>query len=774
MFDITARIVVVDRQDVNGDWDGMTKIPQPFGHIAYPMPLDLLFEAKLQPPPRRETWIPRPRLVAAMQRAERQTVTLLAAPAGYGKTTLAAQWLHANDRGAIAWVSLDVGDNDPGRLWTHVATALERAGCPLQVKEPAQWLDGGLSVAPLTLLPGIIQALAVMPDEVTLVLDDFHLIQAAGRHQEVELLLSTLPAHAHLVILSRSDPGLKLGRLRVSNELAELRAEHLAFTPDEAREMLVNEGVALSANTLALLLERAEGWPAALYLAALSLRGRPDPDTFVERFSGGNRFIGDYLTEEVINRNSERLREFLLGASVLDRFSAQLCNYVLERTDSAAVLQELERDNLFVVPLDEERCWFRFHNLFAAVARSELELTQPDHVSSLHARAAEWFAHEGHVSEAIGHWIAAGRHDEAAHVVQANWLQFCDGGRSDTVRGWLATLQTADAGPAAHLTAAWVAATVGDESALAECLARLDVLDQRVRLPDGSHSVESAVAQIRGLFGYGGPVEMLAGAQRAVELETDSYSPHFVIALLALGQALYIKGDLEEAIHPIRTASRSHAVPGLVRIVCLSMLSLIEHERGNMTPARVAAEQAVDVLEGRGLRASPQGSLALAALAQALAAADKADDAMDRLELGLAERFRSNAQAVWGPIFQLLISARVAAQLGHPELARDLLAQLSQRTSRFSDGMGSIHARVEAVERILVERASAEMIGDPLTKRELAIIRLLQGSLSLAEISSELYLSANTVKTHARNAYRKLGAHSRSEAVLIARQRSLI
>ena len=196
-----------------------------------------------------------------------------------------------------------------------------------------------------------------------LVLDDFHFVQSAERHDEVELFVRSLPSQAHLVIISRADPGLRLRRLRVSHDLAELRADDLAFTVDEAREMLSRQGVTLSDDALVQLVDRAEGWPAALYLA-LSLTGRSDPDAFVRRFSGGNRFIGDYLLEEVLSRHPERLRDFILDVSVLDRFCAPLCDHVLERTDSASILHDLERANLFLLPLDAERRWFRFHHLF--------------------------------------------------------------------------------------------------------------------------------------------------------------------------------------------------------------------------------------------------------------------------------------------------------------------------------------------------------------------------------------------------------------------------
>jgi LuxR family maltose regulon positive regulatory protein len=750
---------------------------EPLRHLVVPPPsVDSFLEAKLNPPPTRDNWVKRDRLVEAMDRATPHPVTLVAAPAGYGKTTMVTQWLSGQDRPPTAWVSLDAGDNDPDRLWTHVAAALERAGCSLPTTESGRVLGADQSEAPRSVLSAIVSALAAMPDDIVLVLDDFHFIQQPACHEQVEFLIARLPTQAHLVIVTRSDPGLRLGRLRASSDLAELRAADLSFTAGEATELLARSDVQLSTKTLTQLMERTEGWPAGLYLAALSLVGRADPDDFVQAFSGGNRFIGDYLTEEVLNRHTVRVRDFITSVSILDRFSAALCDHVVGITNSATILRDLERFNLFVVPLDDERQWFRFHHLFAAVALSELEITRPDQVRSLHARAADWFRSQGHIDEAVQHSLAAGNTEDAAQLVQASWLQYVDAGRAATVLGWLESLgpPTTKTGPAAHVTAAWMAALVGDETALAGHLAALHEFRAYGPLSDGAHSVESAVAMIQGLFGYGGPLEMMAAAQRAVELETNTHSPYHAIAHAILGHVSYILGDLDRAITPLREASRSDASPGIIRVLSLSIESLVEAERGDLARSRECAELAMAIVDARGLRASAQASLAFAALGQSQAAAGKVDDALETLGLGLALRNASSAQGVWGGIHHLLVTARVAAHAGRFSMARELLAELSTRTNRFSAGMAAMEARVEAVRDLVRDEIATEMLNEPLTGRELDVLRLLQSSLSLHEIAVELYLSFNTVKTHARSVYRKLGAHSRDEAVRIARRQSLI
>ena len=686
----------------------------PVHHAAPTAAFGDMVESKLHRPPVRESWIDRTRLLQVMMRSVRHPVTLVCAPAGYGKTTLVAQWLQREDLPATAWVSLDSGDNDPDRLWSHVAGALERAGCVLPVADPVRVLDGTPSGQPRALLWAITTALAAAPEDLVLVLDDFHFVQSPERHTEVETLISSLPEHAHLVITSRADPGLRLGRLRVSHDLVELRAEHLGFTVVEAREMLAHQGVTLTDDSLVQLVERAEGWPAALYLAALSLAGRTDADDFVRRFSGGNRFIGDYLIEEVLSRQPERLRDFILGTSVLGQLTAELCDHVLERTDSATVLRNLERANLFLVPLDEQSRWFRFHNLFRAVALSELELTRPTDVDVLHARAGDWFSAHGDVSHAIEHWLSAGRTQEAATLVQANWFQLADAGRAGTVLSWLDDLGPPD-GPEALVTAAWMAAITGEESALARHLEALSELDDVGQLPDGSQSIESSIAQMRGLLGYGGPADMLAAARRAVELETNHRSPHHSIAQLALGHALYVHGDLDGAAVTLHAATHTRGTPGITGItgitgiMALSLLSFVEDERGNAVAAREYAEQAMDVLNRQTLRASPQASWAFVALAQAQAGAGKTDEALDTLELGLAARRTNNAQGVWGPIHHVLLSARLSAQLGHADRARELLAELTHRLNRFPDATPAMMARVNTVRRLIGDSATERL-----------------------------------------------------------------
>ena len=583
--------------------------------------VDSFLDAKLHRPAPRDDWVHRARLLETVAQVCDRPVTLIAAPAGYGKTTLVAQWLD-EARPRAAWLSLDSGDNDPNQLWSHIAAALGRAGCALpgrQRRRGVWW-----SRAPGSVLSTIIEALSAMTSDIILVLDDFHFIHDATCHDQVELLIEHLPAQAHLVVMTRADPGLRLGRLRAAGELLELRADDLSFTTAEAAALLASEGTELDEDSTELLVQRTEGWPAGLYLATLSMTGKPDPASFVRSFSGSNRFIGEYLTEEVLYRHPDDVREFITMISVLDRFSASLCDHVTETSGSAALLNHLEHTNLFLVPLDDDRRWYRFHHLFATVARSELEITRPERVDTLHARAATWFSEHAYVDEAIKHAIAADRADIAGAMVQGHWLRYVDAGRIATVLGWIESVGqlTHGAEPSVGVTAAWMAALTGDQAALTARMADLEPFWTVGPLPDGSRSVESATAMITGLFGYGGPAEMMTAAQRAVALETDQDSPFYSVAQAGLGHAAYVAGELDHAAAPLENVRRNQHAPAIIQALGLAIESLIAGEHQDLALSRERAEEAMWIVEAHGLRAVPQASLAYTALGGAQAADD--------------------------------------------------------------------------------------------------------------------------------------------------------
>jgi LuxR family transcriptional regulator, maltose regulon positive regulatory protein len=380
---------------------------------------DLLLATKTTVPRLREGRVARPRLLEQLRAATGREFVLVCAPAGFGKSTLLAEWVKG-DRRPVAWLSLDEGDNDPVRFWRHIAAAMDRARPG--VAERASLLVGGpTSSSFMPAVTALVNDLAESTEDVVLVVDDYHLIHAQHVHRSLEFLLDHLPGSLRLVMASRSDPPLPLARLRARGQSAELRAADLRFTHGEAAQLIAaSTGLDLPEDVVVALGERTEGWVAGLQLAALSLQGRRDVEGFVEEFSGSHRYVLDYLTEEVLDRLSPDIRTFLLETSVLDRLSGALCDAILERRDSQLLLESVERANLFLLPLDDERRWWRYHHLFADLLRSRLARDDPARAAALHHAAAGWYERHGLPDDAIGHALAGGDHEWAAQIVETH------------------------------------------------------------------------------------------------------------------------------------------------------------------------------------------------------------------------------------------------------------------------------------------------------------------------------------------------------------------
>ncbi|HEV2824664.1 MAG TPA: helix-turn-helix transcriptional regulator, partial [Actinomycetota bacterium] len=400
---------------------------------------DALLATKLHVPRSRSGFVARPRLADRLAPAQGGEVTLVCAPAGFGKTALLADWARGGRR-PVAWLSLDEGDNDPARFWRHAIAALDeiRPG----VAEPVAALLQGLQPASFeAVVTALVNQLAGVAEEVVLVLDDYHLIQSPPVHASLGFLIDHLPPQLQLVVASRADPPLPLARLRARGQLSELREGDLRFTLEEAAELLHSAvGPELPEVAVAVLQERTEGWAAGLQLAALSLQGHADPAGFVEGFSGGHRYVLDYLTEEVLARQPDHLVRFLLETSVLERLSGPLCDAVTGHTDSQRHLEQAERANLFLVPLDEVRRWWRYHHLFADLLRARLQQQQPERVPELHASAAAWSEQHGLVDDAVRHALAAGDAVWAARLIEGHFDAMLWRSEDVTFRRWLEAL----------------------------------------------------------------------------------------------------------------------------------------------------------------------------------------------------------------------------------------------------------------------------------------------------------------------------------------------
>ncbi len=735
-------------------------------------------ETKLHAPGLRQEWVERRELVSCLAGTAVKLV-VVEAPAGFGKTVLAAQWrASAVERRRFAWVSLDPGDDDPGRLWSHVVYSLQRACPELDGEEILRALRAQVPDIAGAVLPILVNELAALPAPLVVVLDDYHVISERSCHDQIAFLLLHLPASAEIVLITRADPPLPLARLRAAGELLEVRARELRFTVAEAAALVRNvSGAGLGQPDLAVLLERTEGWPAGLYLAALSLRGHPCPRAFIGQFTGDNRFIVDFLAEEVLARQPEEIRQFLARTAILDRFCAPLCAAVAGSVNAAEIIGVLERENLFLVPLDDNRQWYRYHHLFGQVLRSQLARTEPGVRLALHQRASAWHRRSGSVDEAIEHALAGGDTAAAAGLIARHWFDYAVSGRVATVHGWLRLLgdDQIAADPLAAHSAAWLAAFAGQRESARRWVQVIRAGHHDGPLPDGMRSLEFSAALLGGVFGFDGIRAMRESAARAVELEPEPMSPWYPLALTGSGFSLYLCGEPGAAAGPLKKALTSPACLPFVKMMAVSAASLVAAEDGGFPPAMELASAARHAAGDNVLRHAPQNSLAHAAIGAVHALEGRPLEARRAFERGLRSSRRWPGLSPWPTLEILLRLASLLLDSGDRPAAAALLGQARDILTALPDGAEAQLARLERLERRTGTRPPRLIsLADPLTEREAAVLRLLQGTLSLRQIGQELHLSQNTIKTHTRAIYRKLGVSTRHDAVAQGRQTGIV
>ena len=569
-----------------------------------------LLETKLYIPGRHPGLLSRPRLVERLNQGAQRKLTLVSAPAGSGKSTLVAEWVAASRR-AAAWISLDPGDNNPALFWTYVVTAL-RTARPDVGESALSWLSSARPPATEWILTSLINEITANDQHVALILDDYHVIDAEPIHRAVAFLLEHLPPRMHLVIATRSDPPLPLARLRGRGELTELRAIDLRFTPEEAAAFL-NEamGLGLSAADVAVLEARTEGWIVSLQLAALSMQGREDLPGFIRTFAGDDRYIVDYLVDEVLQRQPDRVRTFLLQTSVLDRLSAPLCDALTGRDDGRGMLEALERDNLFVVPLDDKRHWFRYHHLFADVLRARALAEQPRQVPVLHQQASAWYERHGLPSDAVRHALAAEDFGRAADLLERTGRAMLTT-TQDAFLDWLKALpyEVIRARPVLSVYYA-LALLPGDlETAEARLRDAEGVLDQASARPEaaavemvivddeGFRSLPGSMAIVRAyLAGASGDVpETVHYARQALGLLPEGDALWRGAAGALLGLAHWTSGDLEEAYQAFAEGQASLRNTGDITLEMIGafVLANIRTAQGRLRDAARLYEGALD------------------------------------------------------------------------------------------------------------------------------------------------------------------------------------
>ena len=450
---------------------------------------------KITPPPSRAGALSRPHLLALLDRGLERPVTLIAAGAGFGKTTLVSSWLTqiqaASDGGTLgvprvpvrcAWLALDAGDNDPARFWRYVLASIDRV-LPGIGGEATTLAYGSQPSSAEVVIATLLNSMQQVAQSLVLVLDDYHLIEQHDIHRNLAYAIDHLPADVHVVIVSRADPPLPLSRWRARDQLVEVRAEQLRFSGAETHAFLVKAmDLALSPEQTALLEARTEGWAAGLHLAALSLRGQSDPQDFISQFAASHRTALDYLMDDVFAHQPAHIQRFLLQTAILDRMTPALCDALLGVQQplgdpfSRLILDDLEQQNLFLIPLDADRTWYRYHHLFSAALRQRVRRLAPEQLPELHRRAARWLAVKGFSAEAITHALAADEHDLAAELIEsagvATWLR----GEAATLQRWIGALPEAVGRryPALLLWRAWIALLLPDRPALQRAVAQAE------------------------------------------------------------------------------------------------------------------------------------------------------------------------------------------------------------------------------------------------------------------------------------------------------------
>ena len=675
----------------------------------------------------------RDRLVRTLAQSSATPFVVLRAPAGYGKTTLLSQWSERDDR-PFAWMS-------PGAA--SRGTALRSA----------------------TLL------LETLPAPAVVVLDGADL--DAG-WDELEAWTRTLPAGSQLALATRNEPSLPLGSLRAQGLLVELGAPELAMTRREAAGMLSMAGVELDPADVARLLRHTEGWPAALYLAALSIRSGRDPHAAAAGFAGDDRLMADYLRDEILTRVPAPAVAFLLRTSVLESLSGPACDALVGQAGSGAMLRELSRAGVPIVPLDKADGRYRHHPLLAEMLRAEQRRRDPLRTAGLHRRAGAWLEREGDLDGALGHALAAGDVAEAGARLWSIASGRIAHGGVDEIRAWLERFRPEQL--SSHATLAVTAASAhlvdGDRDRMAHWL---DTAERLIAAgQDDPGSVTASVAVLRALLARSGIAAMLGDATRAYEL-TAQDDPWRPLACLARGVGLHLLEDPARAVPVLdEGARRGGVVAPSAQVLCLAQLALLRADEDDWEEAALLASRARAQLERAGVGRYPISALAYAVSALVRAHRDRVEAAQeDRRRAGeLLERLVDPPQ--WYAVEARATLARTTLRLGDAAGARALLAEARRALRGVPDA--PLAERWTEACRAQADAFATSVLAGPgsLTTAELRVLRLLPTHLSFREMGLYLHVTANTVKTHAHAVYRKLDASSRSEAVVQARAIGLL
>jgi LuxR family maltose regulon positive regulatory protein len=698
----------------------------------------------------------------------RPALVLIVAPPGFGKTSLLSDWAD-RDRRRFAWVTIAAQDNDPAVLWAYIGAAI--AG-----KDPARMPKDELLALTREQDPvdAALRAVGEMDAELVLVLDDYHLLQNTDCHASVFRFLESAPANLQIVMASRADPPLRLARDRATRRLIEIGAADLRFTPDEC-DALLNRTMRLGLERpdVEALHERTEGWPAGIYLAFLSLRRASDRKAFVATFGASNRHVEDYLTEQVLPALEPRDLDFMLSTCVVDELCGSLADALTGARGSAQRLIELERANVFLTPLDDTREWYRWHHLLGDALRRELRRDDPEAEAAQHLRASIWYEDVGDADRAIRHAIDGGYTERAARLIGGSYLQALELGRLATISSWLDMMgqERVIADPRLGIVQAWILHFQGLHADADAAMAAVQGSAFDGVLPDGASSIDASAALMGAAFPGGDVGRMEANARRAFELESHIGSPWRTTVHVLLGFALVRCGHFDEADRYLELGAElaNRSAMWMDAVGAASLRALVASERGDRGAAERHARESVALSDAHGVTPTASGAFARAVLGAVLARHGHAEEGDAWLDEAIPA-LRALREPL--PIAEALLArAQSRGALGDRPEAVAALDEADRLIAEMADP-GHLVTTRRIVAREL--HGHPPMPGEPLSTRELDVLRLLAEGLSKREVAATLFVSYNTVHSHVRAIYRKLGVASRGAAIDRARDEGLL
>ena len=720
----------------------------------------LLRASKLNPPRERSWTLERKRLIRILERSADASIVVVSASAGYGKSTLASEWSRRRKR-PVAWVNVERGDNDPIVFLNAIAYALD--GIDAVSPELLAELSSPSPQVDELVLP-ILAAELVRLAPLTLVLDDAHELTQPQSLSALALLLREIHPKSQLVLVSRTELDLPLARLRSAGGLVEIRADSLALDLDETNALASSLDVSLSDEALTALCERTEGWPAGIALALHTMRERAESDGVDEGINGNQREIADYLVEVVLAQTPEEQQRFLLATSILRRMSAPLCDAILETSDSANQLRELERTNSFLIPLDQNRGWYRYHHLFGELLRAELDHRDSELASVYLARAAEWHEQDGgDPGEAFRCARECGDFERAGRIALGSLDRLSSLGQTETVHLWLLDCSDDEIASDSQLSlaAGWVYGLLGEPDLAQRFVVAAEQGELDRPSADGATSVRVSLANVRSALGIGGVGRMLADSEFVYAAEKEARTRWFLGGARGRGIALLLLGRPEEAIEPLREAlvlTGAGSRLAHVRLFLASYLALALADAGRWPEARKTAQEARSlVMEARFAR-TMDASLAHTAGATVLTHDGDFDRAAAEIAIAVSTEHLVRG-SLWMSADMSLRWGEIGFDLGQRREARDHADHARAVLEGYSDP-GAMVTRLEALEQRI--RSASDV---HLTPAEIRLLPFLPTHLSTHEIAARVFLSRATVKTHLSAIYGKLEATTRSEAV---------